>query len=211
MRRQDQISSRANIVPQMAVSSYLARRHVPKRLTKIWISKKHDRVNEVGLTSGYDFGGIVSDLSTLTISTDHKLCRWALIHGLSDQLCQVLATRGTSSCQEPLDIGWVHVYPLDGDLGCAKLFVESSDEWRAYDAPNVALFGCTTGEEQGQVLAGAADQVIASRSGEINIDAIGGKGSRRHAAEATAIVLGMSRMSGDRGSPDETRGADGEV
>lgn len=134
--------------------------YVAKSLAVIGVTEQHDRVDEVGLSLRDQPRSIVGDLSPLAVPGDTQLRLRTLRHRLGDQRRHVLASGGAASSEETLDVGGVVVDPLDGYLSFAEHAHESVDEGGPDESADVAAFGRAAGEDEGQVLADAVDQVV---------------------------------------------------
>lgn len=174
MRRQDQIPVQTNIISQVAVRGHFASRHASKSLAIIRVPEQYHGVDEIRLSSSYHFCSIVRYLCTLTVATDNQLRLGTLCHRLGNQLCHVLTPSRRATSFEPSYVGWVVVDALDGHLGGAKDVIQGGDEGRADQVADIPLFGRSSCENEGQVLACAIDEVIPCGSRELYVGAADG-------------------------------------
>ena len=127
----------------------------------------------------------------MTIPTNHQLRLRTLAHRLPDQLRHILTPRSRASGFKAGDIGSVIVDALNGHLGCAEHAVEGGDKGRSDDAADVAAFGGAAGENEGQIFAGAGDEVVAGGAVEVDGGAGGGDGGGGDAGEATGGLISI--------------------
>ena len=144
----------------MTVDRYLVCGNLAKSLAVVRVTEKYDRIYGVCPSLRDQIHSIMSNLSPLTVPWHTQLGSRTLCHRLSNQRGRVLTSGDTSPREKVLEVGGIIVDPLDGYLSFAKHPDEGINKGRANNIANVAVFRGAVGENEGQVLADAVDQVI---------------------------------------------------